>query len=580
MRPFLSVLALIPVLLFCVSPALCCTTTLVGKDASADGSVMASHSEDGLHDPRLVYVAAKDHAPGAMRPVYYSECALGYEARFGADTGLRLNIIGRSPYYKAARDVPKSVPLGHIPQVAHTYAYLDGNYGIMNEHQLIMGECTDKAKVHPKPEQGKRIFYSDELSRVALERCKTARGAIELMGQLIMKYGYYGTGETLLVADPQEAWVMEMCGYDMDGTDGVWVAQRVPDDHIFVAANQFRIREVRKDADDMMYSSNIFEVAQAKGWWDPQKAPLDWTKVYGDGEFHHPYYSLRRVWRALSLAAPSLNLPAWVDGPFTKEYPFSIKPDNKMTVSDVMRIHRDNYEGTEFDLTKGLAAGPFGNPNRFEGGSEGVMAGEKGPAVVGAFERPLNIYRCIYAYVCQARSSLPDPIGGVLWFGSDRPATSVLMPFYAGSGDLPESLQKGSPFVFDRGSMWTAFNYVANYAMLKYSYMYKDIQAAQQKYETQFFGAQPEVEARALELWEAGKQNEAKSLLNEHSQQIAANVLEGWWQLSEQLYITYNDGYYNTPGNLAEPLFYPDWWLKEVGYEQGPLHYETGKNEQ
>lgn len=568
----------VPLLTVIVFAALCttaltCTTTLVGKDASIDGSVMASHSEDGLHDPRLVYVPAKDHAPGEKRAVYFSECALGYEARFGAETGTRLNIKERSPYYDAGDKMPASIPLGYIPQVAHTYAYFDGNYGVMNEHQLILGECTDKAKVHPEPEQGKRIFYSDELSRVALERCKTAREAIALMGDLIMKYGYYGTGETLLVADPKEAWVMEMCGYDMNGTDGVWVAQRVPDDHIFVAANQFRIRDVRKGADDMLYSPNIFDVAHKKGWWKPEDGPLDWAEVYGDGEFHHPYYSLRRVWRAFSLAAPSRNFSAWVEGAFTKAYPFSIKPDNKMGVEDVMRIHRDNYEGTEFDLTKGMAAGPFHDPNRFEGGAEATMAQEKGPGVKGAFERPLNIYRCIYAYVCQARASLPDAIGGVVWFGADRPATSVLMPFYAGAGELPTSLQKGNPFVFDKGSMWTAFNYVANYAMLKYSYMIKDIKEKQQQFETRFFAEQPQLEASALELWNNGDQKGARTMLLDQEKKLADQVLQGWWKLSEDLYITYNDGYYNEPGNLAQPLFYPDWWLKAVGYENGPTSY-------
>jgi len=571
MRGLLS-FVLAAVLLAGAAPAWNCTTTLVGKDASADGSVMASHSEDGLHDPRLVYVPARDHEPGAMRPVYFSECALGYEARYGAESGLRFNIDGRSPHYKAA-GAPKSVPLGHIPQVAHTFAYLDGNYGIMNEHQLIMGECTDKAKVHPQPEQGKRIFYSDELSRVALERCKTAREAIELMGELIMKYGYYGTGETLLVADPNEAWVMEMCGYDMNGTDGVWVAQRVPDDHIFVAANQFRIREVRQGAEDMMHSANIFDVARDKGWWDPASGPLDWTEAYGDGEFHHPYYSLRRVWRALSLAAPGHELPAWVEGPYTTAYPFSVKPESKMTVADVMRIHRDNYEGTEFDLTQGMAAGPFGNPNRFEGGAEATMADEKGPGVMGAFERPLNIYRCIYAYVCQARATLPDPIGGVIWFGSDRPATSVLLPFYAGAGDLPDSLQRGNPLIFDRESMWTAFNYVANYIMLKYSYMYTDLQKRQQAFETRFFGEQAELEARALQLWNQGDEMGARKTLLAATHGYAAEVLADWWKLSEELYLAYNDGYYNEKNDIAQPLFYPNWWLKAVGYEQGPLSY-------
>jgi dipeptidase len=555
------------------SPLLACTTMIAGKDATRDGSVCVTHSDDGFGDPRVVYIPAKDHAPGTRRPVYYSDPALGYEARFSSAPSLRFNIDSRSPYYKATDGTPPSQPLGYIPEVAHTYAYFDSNYGIMNEHQLVMGECTDKAKVDPAPEPGKRIFYSAELSRVALERTKTAREAIKLMGTLIAQYGYYGTGETLLVGDPKEAWVMEMGGYDKDGTDGVWVAKRVQDDQFFVAANQFRIREVIKNSNDMMFSSNIFDVAEKKGWWKPEDGTLDFTKVYGDGEFHHPYYSLRRVWRAQSLVAPSLNLSAWAKGPFTTLYPFAIKPDNKLAVQDLMGIHRDNYEGTEFDMTKGMAAGPFGNANRYEGGSESTMADEKGPGVTGAFERPLNIYRCAYAYVLQARENLPAPIGGVMWLAYDRPASSVMLPFYAGAGNLPDSVQRANALTYDRESLWMAINYVANYATMKYSYMIKDIQEESQKFEAQFFGKQPELETEALTLWEKGDETGAKALLTTYSKTAASDVLSSWWKLSENLYLTYNDGYYNDEKEIAQPLFYPKWWLKSVGYEQGPLEY-------
>ncbi|MGL1931833.1 MAG: C69 family dipeptidase [Desulfotalea sp.] len=568
------IVSFIVITIICTTiPLWACTTMIAGKKATTDGSVCVTHSDDGFGDPRVVYISAKDHQPGTMRPIYYSDPALGYEARFSAAPSLRFNIDSRSPYYKAAGDIPLSQPLGYIPQVAHTYAYFDSNYGIMNEHQLVMGECTDKAKIHPEPEQGKRIFYSAELSRIALERTKTAKDAIKLMGELITKYGYYGTGETLLVGDPNEAWVMEMCGYDKNGTDGVWVAQRVPDDEYFVAANQFRIRELRKDNDDMMFSTNIFKVAEQKGWWTPEDGALDFAKVYGDGEFHHPYYSLRRIWRAQSLVAPSLNLSAWAKGPFTKIYPFSIKPDNKLDVQELMSIHRDNYEGTQFDMTSGMAAGPFGDANRYEGGAEATMADEKGPGVKGAFERPLNIYRCAYAYVAQARENFPSPIGGVMWLAYDRPAASVMLPFYAGAGDLPNSVQRANALTYDKESLWMAINYVANYANMKYSYMIKDIQAESQKFEAQFFGKQSELEAQALALWEKGDKVGAKKILTRYSQQAADDVLQSWWKLSERLYLTYNDGYYNDEKGLAQPLFYPKWWLKAVGYEQGPLEY-------
>ena len=556
------------------APGVCCTTTLTGKDASTDGSVMVSHSDDGLGDPRLIYVPPMDHPSGAMRQVFYSHCALGFKSEWGGTETQRLVTATRGPGYNTS-GLPPSVPLGAIPQVKHTYGYFDANYGLINEHQLSIGECTDKAKVHPLPEPGKRIFYSAELSRVALERCTKAREAVLLMGRLIDKYGYYGTGETLLVADPEEGWVMEMCGYDMNGTSGVWVARRVPDDEFFVAANQFRIREVRRNDPDMLYSKNIFEAARKKGWWKPEDGPLDWTKVYGDGEFHHPYYSLRRVWRAQSLVAPSLKLPAWVEGPFTRAYPFTIKPDNKLDVSDVAAIHRDNYEGTPFDLTKGLAAGPFGNPNRFEGRAE-AMADRQGrlSMVKGAFERPLNIYRCVYAYVIQARKWLPDAIGGLIWYGPDRPATAVLMPFYAGALDLPASLQHGDALIFNKESMWTAFNYVANYAMLKYAHMIKDVHKLRDHFEAAAFGRQNDIERKALKLWKTGDRQAARTLLTDYADQTAASVLEKWWDLSQRLYLKYNDGYLNTRQGLAQEVFYPVWWLKQVGYENGPIRYK------
>jgi dipeptidase len=521
-------------------PAWACTVTLTGKKATLDGSVMVSHSDDDLNDPRMIYVPAMNHKPGSLRPVFYAHYALDYKPQWGASETQRMMTRDRGPGYDTP-GIPPSVPLGYIPQAPHTYAYFDTNYGIMNEHQLSIGECTDKAKVHPEPEAGKRIFYSAELSRVALERTKTAREAVKLIGELIDKYGYYGTGETLVVADPEEGWVMEMCGYDMNGTGGVWVTQQVPDDGFFVAANQFRIRNIRKGAGDMMYSANIFEVAEKKGWWKPESGDLDWTSVvYGDGEFHHPYYSLRRVWRAQSMIAPSLNLPAWVEGPFTQKYRFAVKPDNRLTVANIFAIHRDNYEGTEFDLTKGLAAGPFGNPNRFEGQAEGMADKE----------------------------------------GRLTPLKAVFMPFYAGATDLPVSMQKADILKFDKGSMWIAFNYVANYAMLKYSYMIKDIAGMRDGFEARAFGKQKELEQQANDLWMKGDQKGARKLLTGYSAENTSAVLREWWKLSEDLYIKYNDGYLNTKAGIAQAVFYPTWWLKQVGYENGPTSYEkpaTGK---
>lgn len=559
-----------------ITPANACTIMAVGKNATVDGSVMVSHTNDGLGDPRAIYVPAMDHPAGAQRAVYYTHEALGYKNEYGANKTVRLNTKQFGPCYYNP-DVPKSVPIGFIPQVKHTYAYIDASYAVMNEHQLIMGECTDKAKVHPEPDPNKRMFYSTELARVAMERCKTAREAIKLMGELIEKYGYYGTGETLAIGDPNEAWVMEMCGYDMDGTGGVWVAQRVPDDGFFIAANQFRIRDVIKDRpDQMVYSKNIFDIAQKKGWWNPADGVLDFTSVYGDGEFHHPYYSKRRVWRGMSLVAPSLKLSPWVKGPFSREYAFTIKPDNKLDYTDVLRVCRDNYEGTEFDLTKGMAAGPFGNPNRFEGGAEAIQ-GPSAP-VKGYFERPLNIYRCVYYHVCKARGNMPDGVGGVAWYAPDRASNSCVIPLYAVPGGVPDELSQGNVLKFDKKTFWSANNYVANLLMLKYCYMYKDLCGVRAKLVSERDAKQKMVEREAIALYKDGDEAGAQKLLAKFSEEQSKVILAAWWKLANDLFIKYEDGYLNTNEEIAQPLFYPAWWLEKVGYVKSEISYENPNN--
>lgn len=175
-------------------PSQACTTMLITKGASQDGSVIVAHSDDSeLFDQRLVYVPATDHKPGSLRPVYYDAASLGDRPEYHGYMLRRYVGTQRGPTYVNS-DQPQSIPLGFIPQVEHTYAYFDGSYAIMNEHQLMFGECTDGTKIQPDPVPGKLIFYSAELSRVAAERCKTALETVELIGYLIEKYGYYGTG--------------------------------------------------------------------------------------------------------------------------------------------------------------------------------------------------------------------------------------------------------------------------------------------------------------------------------------------------------------------------------------------------
>jgi dipeptidase len=559
---------------------LACTTMIAGKDATIDGSVIVAHSDDDVGDARVIYVPAADHPDGAVRNVYYDDASLGHNDKYNSTELRRYIGNGRGPGYDT-RDYPDSKPLGSIPQVSHTFAYFDSNYGIMNEHQLLIGECTCGAKVMPGPEsggneKGKRIFYSSELSRVALERCKKAREAISLMGELILKYGYYGTGETLLVGDTEEAWVMEMCGYDEKGSDGIWVAQRVPDDEFFVAANEFRIRDVDESSSEMMFSKNLFNVCKQMGWWHPNQGKLDWLSTVSWGEYCHPYYSLRRVWRAMSKVNPSLNLPAWVDDGYTRTYPFSVKPGKKLSVADVAAIYRDHYEGTEFDLTKGLAAGPFNNPTRYEKnpdhGEDTWNLNSYHPK--GAWERPISIYRCGMMWINQARGFLPDPVGGVSWIGLDRPAANCLIPCYAGINGLPESMETMILTDFSRDSAWWAFNFTANYATIKYSFMIKDIQDKQKELEGEAFDAQKAIDESAVVLINNNQEKFCREFLTTFCNTNTEIVVSQWWKLSETLIVKYNDGCITTEVDLMHQVGYPPEWLKEAGYFQGPISYK------
>jgi len=569
-----TVIFTITLSIFLYGSAFACTTLLVTKGASEDGSVMVGHSDDSeLFDQRLVYVPAADHPPGALRPVYYDASALGDRPEYHSYELNRYVGTDRGPVY-INPDLPQSIPLGYIPQVEHTYAYFEGSYAIMNEHQVMFGECTDGSKVQPDPVPGKLIFYSAELSRIAAERCTTARQAVELIGHLIETYGYYGTGETLPIGDAKEGWIIEMTP-SPEGIGGLWVAQKVPDGEVFVAANELRIREVDPDDPDMLFSKDLHAIAQKHGWWKPEDGKLDWLRTVSLGEYSHPYYSLRRVWRLQSRMAPSKAKSPWVEDGFTKKFPFSIKPDVKLGVRDVMSLYRDYYQGTEFDLSKGIAAGPFGNPYRYPGPMDagGSDTGDPNAKLEGGWERPISIFRCGFSYVGQARDWLPDPIGGLLWFGPDEPMSTVYVPFYVGVTNIAKPYYTVDTTKFSQNSAWWAFNFVANWAGLKYSYMIKDIQQKQDEIELAELEAIKQMDARALAMY---KKDPAKvpPMLTEFCETQANQVVAEWWKLAWNLVARYDDGYVNEPGKMSQEVGYPKKWYPKSEWPNGPTSYK------
>lgn len=545
---------------------------IVTCGATADGSMLVTHSDDNeLSDQRLIFVPAQAHAPGSLRSLVA-----------GINDGYpRLVSQARGPGYDLP-DWPATPLIGEIPQAAHTYAYFDGSYGIMNEHNLMFGECTNGAKYMPQnpvtqeeaARTGKhvRLFYSAELSRMALERCRLAREAVHLMGALLDEYGYFSTGETLLVADEQEAWVFEMCALPDEEYHSAWIAQRVPDGTVFVAANEFRIREIRPDADDQIFSSRLLP-GLAKLGWAPKEGPVDWLVAISQGEYNHPYYSLRRVWRVFDRVNPDLGLSPWVTDGYTTDYPFSIQPKNKLQPRDVFALYRDHYEGTQFDMSKGLAAGPYGDPTRVYGSYDGSSYDISNHKLYGAWERPVSVYYQGYTYVLQTRPNAHELIKGICWFGADIAYTTCFVPFPTKVEQLPTAYQVGDPQKFSRDAAWWSFDFVANWARLNFQRMYQvDIQPLQARLE--------EAQTNLLAKWEhEAKEGCSRQVLTALCAANAHTVLSAWWELADTLVAKYSDGYLNPkpsrPQNEgAIGIGYPSAWLGLTTYQSGPVTYD------
>lgn len=380
-----------------------CTSIAVGPKAMADGSTVTTHNNDCQEcDIRLTHVPARDWPVGSKRPIYavrnayprYAE--LKEENIHGPD--YLLDKVDTSIYNWTV-----SKPIMYIDQVSHTYAYTLGAYALQNEKQVSMGEstCSSKLVAAPIYSGGRAAMHMETLTEIALERCDSARCAVQLMGDLAVQYGFYGpewedeiefaqdeSGEAMTVSDPRETWMFHVMPDD-SGSSAIWVAQRVPDDHITAVANQFVIQEIdpTNNPRDFVASSNIFEVAIRNHWWSPSDGRLlNFAAVYGTDRKSTAYACTRRVWRVFTLAAPSLlpvfsgytdGLATYGFGPnLTQPYPFSVKPDKPLTVQDIMNMNRDQFEGTDFDLTKGTDAGPFGDPMRYPPMGKSVDAEE------------------------------------------------------------------------------------------------------------------------------------------------------------------------------------------------------------
>ena len=483
-------------------PGEACTDFIVGKKASADGSVIISYAADSYGLYGELY-----HWPAATWP-----------------KGTMLDI----------KEWDTGKPLGQIPQVERTYSVV----GNMNEHQLAITESTFGGR--PELVDTTGIMDYGSLIYVTLQRAKTAREAIQVMTSLVKEYGYYSSGESFSIADKNEVWVMEMIGKGTGNKGAVWGAIRIPDDCISGHANQARIQQIPfNDKENCIYSPDVVSFAREKGYFSGKDEDFSFAKAYCPYDFGGLRACDARVWSFFRKFDPSMDrYTDFIKGDPTKEpMPLYIKPDRKISVRDVQACMRDHYEGTDLDMTKDPGAGPFKAPYRWRPLSYEVDGQEY------TNERPVATQQTGFVLVAQLRDWIVDPVGGILWFGVDDANTTVFNPIYCGVTATPECYRvgNGSLMEFSWSSAFWMHNWVANMAYHKYEYMIEDIRPVQRELEDHYEEMLPAIDKAALDLY-AKDPEEAVRFLTWYSSTTADAATARWKKLGEYLLVKYIDG--------------------------------------
>jgi dipeptidase len=401
---------------------------------------------------------------------------------------------------------------------------------------------------------------------LTLQRAATAREAIATIDALCTEYGYASSGETIAIADPDEAWVLEIIGKGPGINGAVWVAARVPEGSISASANMARIGAFpMDDPDNWRYSADVVDFAVAKGFHDPAGgAPFSWRDAYHpDPSASSKRACATRIWSIFRRAAPSVSLSPdfhrGVDG--AEPYPLFVKVDAKLSVRDVMALMRDHYEGTAFDMTKGVDAGPFQSPLRCRG-LQFSVDGEH-----YSWERPIATQQAGFVMLAQCRSWLPDPVGGVYWFTPDDPSTSCFVPLYCGLTRLPQPYVTGGYERFSWDSAWWVFNLVSNLTYDRWARIVPDVVSAQTENEERYVAMMPAIDRAAAELCERDEAL-ARRFLTDWSVGTAERLFGDWRGLAEAILTKHVDGYVRD-GGRSRGAGYSEEWLRRVVAEKG-----------
>ena len=496
-------LLLLSAFLGLVDMANACTNFIVGKKASADGSVICTYNADdyGLFI-NLCHYPAGTHPKGTMRKI------------FNWDTNK----------YQ-----------GVIPEAPQTYNVI----GNINEFQVSIAETTYGGREEMEDSTG--ILDYGSLIYLALQRSKTAREAIQVMTTLVQTYGYNSGGETFTICDPNEAWIMEMMGKGPGSKGVVWVALHVPDDAICAHANQSRITKFNmNDKANVLYSKDVVSFARSKGWFTGKDKDFSWRDTYAKPTFGGRRFCDARVWSFFNHFANDFDkyLP-WALGKDkdAEDMPLWIIPNKKVSVQDVMACMRDHYENTPLALDSSSVGGgvwemPYRpTPLRFKVDGKNYFN-----------ERPVSTQQTAFSYVAQLRSWLPREVGGVLWFGNDDGNMVAYTPIYCGNTTQPECYNTpGADAVTfsDKNAFWVC-NWVSNMVYPRYNQMFPTLKEVRDSLENSYFANQLAIEKQAVALYNTDKAK-AISLLNQYSNDKAQQMLHHWKNLAVRLIVKFND---------------------------------------
>ena len=515
----------------CCEPDDMCTVMMAGKDATLDGSTLTLQTADcGICDFTFRFVPAMEFEEGDMRKIYsksqYAAWPTPEEVGGPIET---IKDIYHEEWFTGIE----------IPQVEKTYSYIHAVFGNINEKQLGINESTIGCRSELRNPNAQICIT--ELTMLAMERCETAREAVQLMGEIAEKYGYGGpdSGEMLAVSDPEEVWAFEIMPAgplwtpDSGKPGAIWAAQRVPDDEVSFCPNESRIGEI--DLDDpanFMASSNVVSFAVEQKFYDPESGePFKFNMAYSpktDSAISSGG-SRARMWRLFDLVAPSKEFSAELPN---NEFPFSAKPDQKVSAQDFMVMSRDTYKGTQFAPGEGVSGGPYGNPRYY---NRPIVLDDKNYSS----PRLISLNTAEYTTIIQLRNWLPDEIGGILWIALGGQDTSCYIPFYAGVNDIAEPFTVGNHWEMNRESARKAMDYVDFHTAVAYNVIIEDVKEAQFKWEGDALTKTSAVDLKAYDLYLQDPE-EAKKYLTDYCINNANQIVDAWWKLGDDLFVKYN----------------------------------------